>query len=631
MTDRMKNIKNLVSQLLAAGALLATTLPAPAQSKLAPELQGRDAADSVDVIVQFKHAPTDRHFAKVTSKGAEVKAKLSSVKGGAFAHVPASALAELAKDPEVAYVSLDRPVYNTGSSTIDFTADTVNAPWAWKKLNLDGTGIGVAVIDSGIYSTPDLMYFNTTTHQFASRIVYSQNFVNGSSDADDQYGHGTHVAGIIAGAGWASAGPLFSHQFKGVAPNVNLINLRVLDQNGQGTDSAVIAAIEKAIELKSQFNIRVINLSLGRQIYESYTVDPLCQAVEAAWKAGIVVVAAAGNEGRNNNAGTNGYGTIAAPGNDPYVITVGAMNSQHTPSRSDDTMTSYSSKGPTALDHIIKPDLVAPGNQVISLRAPHSLLADKYPSLDVNLSEYLNFVFNAVSPTYMRLSGTSMATPVVSGAAALMLQQDSTLSPDTVKARLMKTASKNFPTSTSVTDPSTGDVYTDYYDVFTVGAGYLDVEAALQNTDVVAATQTAESPKAMIDPASGSVYALDQDISIVWGSSVLWGASTVWGPTVFAGSTANGQPIITDLDSSVVWGASTANGFSVVWSNDISVLWGSGTVTGERKSALWGSGTSTGSGKNKSALWGAAAGTGNGKNKSALWGADVAEGDPSQP
>src|SRR5438874_8671621 len=124
-----------------------------------------------------------------------------------------------------------------------------------------------------------------------------------------------------------------------------------------GLESDVISAIQQAISLKNTYNIRVINLSLGHPVYESYTLDPLCQAVEAAWKAGIVVVTAAGNEGRNNDAGTQGYGTIAAPGNDPFVITVGAMNSQHTATRSDDIMTSYSSKGPTALDHIIKPDV----------------------------------------------------------------------------------------------------------------------------------------------------------------------------------------------------------------------------------------------------------------------------------
>ena len=148
---------------------------------------------------------------------------------------------------------------------------------------------------------------------------------------------------------------------------MNLINLRVLDQNGAGTDSEVIAAIQTAIALKSTYNIRVINLSLGRPVWESYTLDPLCQAVEQAWKSGIVVVVAAGNYGRDNLAGTNGYGTITAPGNDPYVITVGAMKTMGTAARTDDVIASYSSKGPTLFDQVIKPDLVAPGNLIISL------------------------------------------------------------------------------------------------------------------------------------------------------------------------------------------------------------------------------------------------------------------------
>jgi|SRR5215469_3920656 len=166
---------------------------------------------------------------------------------------------------------------------------------------------------------------------------------------NDQFGHGTHVAGIIAGTGMKSSGSGYIYTFKGIAEGVTLINLRVLDQNAAGTDSQVIAAIDTAIQLKSKYNIRIINLSLGRPVYESYTLDPLCQAVEQAWKAGIVVVVAAGNDGRNNSAGTRGYGTIEAPGNDPYVITVGAMNTMGTPTRSDDAIASYSSKGANAV------------------------------------------------------------------------------------------------------------------------------------------------------------------------------------------------------------------------------------------------------------------------------------------
>src|SRR5207253_5239421 len=131
---------------------------------------------------------------------------------------------------------------------------------------------------------------------------------------------------------------------RGVAPYAKIVNLRVLNVNGVGTDSAVIQVIYCAIRLKAKYNIRVMNLSLGRRVFESYTQDPLCQAVEAAWNAGIVVVVAAGNDGRDNSFGNNGYGTINAPGNDPYVITVGAMNTMGTPDRSDDVMTTYSSK-----------------------------------------------------------------------------------------------------------------------------------------------------------------------------------------------------------------------------------------------------------------------------------------------
>src|SRR5262249_27174248 len=151
------------------------------------------------------------------------------------------------------------------------------------QLGYDGTGIGVAVIDSGIFDIPDL-----DNASKKSRIVYSQDFVG--KPAIDQYGHGTHVAGIVGGNGVNSTGSEYTYTFRGIAPNVNLINLRVLDQYGQGTESAVIAAIQTAIALKSTYNIGVINLSLGRPVYETYTLDPLCQAVEQAWNAGIVVV-----------------------------------------------------------------------------------------------------------------------------------------------------------------------------------------------------------------------------------------------------------------------------------------------------------------------------------------------------
>src|SRR6266566_2077499 len=408
-------------------------------------LKGGHNGATVDVIIQFNQTPTAAHHQKVQDKGGELKTSLDVIKGAHYS-VPTGSLEDLEKDPDVAYISPNRPLSGTATSTLDYTRETVNAQVALQQWGLDGTSIGVAVIDSGVTAVGDLYWWIPSNQTYGSRVVYSQNFVPGTTDTSDQYGHGTHVAGIIAGAGWFSTGSNFTHTFKGIAPNANIINLRVLDQNGAGTDSSAIAAIQTAISLKSTYNIRVINLSFGRQVFESYTLDPLCQAVEAAWNAGIVVVAAAGNQGRKDSAATEGYGTIAAPGNDPYVITVGAMKTANTPTRNDDTIASYSSKGPTAYDFVVKPDIVAPGNQVVSTLAPNASLLST--PTDVYLSEYStstttnttsggNTKNNKISPSYMRLSGTSMATPVVSGAAALLIQQNPNLTPDQVKARLM--------------------------------------------------------------------------------------------------------------------------------------------------------------------------------------------------
>ena len=549
-------------------------------SKDLDALKGGHNGATVDVIIQFNQTPTDVQNQNVGNKGGVLKTKLDVIKGAHYS-VPVESLQSLADDPDVAYISPNRPLSGTSTSTLDYTPESVNAQVAWQQWGLDGTGVGVAVIDSGVTAVGDLYWWIPSNQTYGSRVVYSQNFVPGTTDSSDQYGHGTHVAGIIASQGWFSTGSNFTHTFKGIAPNTNVINLRVLDQNGAGTDSSVIAAIQTAISLKSTYNIRVINLSLGRQVFESYTLDPLCQAVEAAWSAGIVVVAAAGNQGRNDSAGTEGYGTIAAPGNDPYAITVGVMKTANTPTRSDDTIASYSSKGPTAYDFVVKPDIVAPGNQVVSTLAPNASLLST--PTDVYLSEYSSstttstggntknnkknstssLTANTISTSYMRLSGTSMATPVVSGAAVLLLQQNPNLTPDQVKARLMKTASKNFPAYSTVTDSTTGITYTDYYDIFTIGAGYLDIGAALSSNDL--ADASAVSPAAVFDPSTQSVYLVTGQ-GVVWGDSSTWATSLVWGTNVFV----NGTAVL--WGSSVCWGSSSSSGFGVVWGTG--VVWG---------------------------------------------------------
>jgi serine protease AprX len=368
----------------------------------------------------------------------------------------------------------------------------------------------------------------------------------------------------VGSNGHDSTGPNFTRTLKGVAPNVNLINLRVLDANGAGTDAAVIAAIDQAIALQSTYNIRVINLSLGRPVFESYTLDPLCQAAEAAWKAGIVVVTAAGNFGRDNSGDEHGYGTVVAPGNDPYVITVGAMNDMGTASRSDDKIASYSSKGPTAIDHVVKPDLVAPGNGTVSLMAPNSTLANT-DSAGLVQNSYYRTGGTGISGTYFRLSGTSMATPVVSGAAALLLQQNPSLTPDQVKARLMKTAQKALPLYSTAYDRWTQKGFSLQSDVFAVGAGYLDIQAAISNHDLT--SLPALSATASYN-SSTHMVTISRSFLTSWGASVVWGDSLVYGVNVFKGTDLNGFSVV--WGDTVIWGMDDGGGgFSVVWGDSL--------------------------------------------------------------
>ncbi|MFY9646192.1 MAG: S8 family peptidase [Terriglobales bacterium] len=523
------------------------------KSKFAPELQQEPTGDEngmITVIVQHKQMPTSAHLKDMQGRGVNIQSKLHTIRAVVM-HVPVSMLAELANDPNVSYISPDRTQKMTANPVTEEFATAVQADVAASAYALNGTGIGVAVIDSGIAAHPDL-----NNASGVSRVVYSQSFVSGDTTTGDKFGHGTHVAGLIGGSGANSGtGKGYAATYAGMATNVNLINLRVLDQNGSGTDSAVIAAIQQAIALKSTYNIRVISMSLGRPVYESYTLDPVDQAVEAAWKAGIVVVCAAGNNGRY--AATDGFATILAPGNDPAVITVGATMTEGTTTRVDDQIASYSSKGPSVVDHIVKPDLVAPGNRMVSLRVAGSTLDTTYPGYQVGPS--------SGTAMYYELSGTSMATPIVSGAVALLLQKTPTLTPDQVKARLMKTAWKGVGQYTSSHD-CLGNLYNNEYDLFTYGAGYLDVDAALGNTDL--ASGMALSQTAVLN-SNGSVSVTNTTLDSVFaGSSIVWAPTSVlWG-------------------NSIVWGSNVLSSTSIVWGST-SIVWGSTSVSGE--SIVWGS------------------------------------------
>jgi serine protease AprX len=318
-------MNNLVGRAARSAVLFLPLICFGGPFKVSPDLADADPHSVVNVIVQFVLPPDNDDNQTINQLGGvPQQADLSLIRAKIYS-IPAKAVAALANNPNVAYISPDRAV----NPTLDYANATIGAQTAL-SYGWNGTGIGVAIIDSGIFTGKDLQTASV------SRIVYSQSFVPKVTSTVDQYGHGTHVAGIVAGNGAASTGVPYFKTFRGVAPGANLINLRVLDANGAGTDSTVIAAINAAIQLKSKYNIRVINLSLGRPVWESYSLDPLCQAVEKAWNAGIVVVVAAGNQGRNQTLGTDGYATITAPANDPLVITVGAMKTMGTLTRLDD-------------------------------------------------------------------------------------------------------------------------------------------------------------------------------------------------------------------------------------------------------------------------------------------------------
>ncbi len=560
---------------LLAIAVMLTLIPAAAHAggghkKLADDLSTFpvNADGTVSVIIQFNQTPEARHFEMMAARGGRLKFSLEHINGAAY-RIPVKMLKWLENHPDVAYVSPDRPNKVASDTDVAAVMDDV----ARQQYGLDGTGIGIAVIDSGVFNHDDLQ----KSSGGGSRIVYSESFIPGDPSTNDAYGHGTHVAGIVAGNGHDSASG-YPTQYVGIAPNANIINLRVLDANGSGTDSQVIAAIQRAIQLKNTYNIRVINLSLGRGVFESYTLDPVCQAVEAAWQSGIVVVVAAGNTGRDNSYGTQGYATINAPGNDPNVITVGATKTNDTNTRLDDTVASYSSKGPTLLDHVVKPDLVAPGNRIVSLASPGSNLVSSILSLNVQpittciLSWLGNNCTTGVSGKYIRLSGTSMATPIVAGAAALMLQKDPTLTPDTIKARMMKTAWKGYPGNSWASDAK-GRSYFSQYDAFTIGAGYLDVYASLRNTDVV--NGGASSPIAY--RTTTGKYGLSNSQSITWGNSITWGSSIVWSDSIVWGINCVGDDSIIWGDS-IVWGDTTLSANSIIWGE--SIVWGADSIGG---------------------------------------------------
>jgi serine protease AprX len=317
-------------------------------------------------------------------------------------------------------------------------AQAVGADRAWQH-GASGIGVTVAILDSGVAPDPDLV-------QPTNRILASVNFADERVGGRDPGGHGTHVAGIVAGNGTRSAG-----EFVGIAPQANIVDVRVLGRTGSGRLSSVIRGIEWVVAHRDIYNIRVMNLSFGAPVTVSYRTDPLAAAIEIAWRSGVVVVAASGNGGPARDS-------VVTPGIDPYSITVGATDDGATLTTRDDTLAAFSAWG--TADSNAKPDLVAPGRRIVSLRAVGSTLDMLFPDRVVAAKN---------GATYLRLSGTSMSTPVVAGAVALLLERDPDLTPDQVKSLLMKSAKRYGQDAAPPPDPAAD------------GNGLLDVATALKS------------------------------------------------------------------------------------------------------------------------------------------------------
>jgi serine protease AprX len=402
-----------------------------AATPLAPALE-RIAVDQpdkpIEVIVQARPGVTASTLAQAVERAGGTAGRELRLINARVATIRAAAAGRLASDPAVRAVSLNASVAKTGDVDDDDDADgddddrlataynqSIRADHAW-AAGFTGRGVTVAVIDTGIQG--DLPDFRVSRADGRSRVSVSAVANPEAQNAGDGFGHGTHVAGLIAGNGEArDAGDPLAGRYVGVAPDANLISVKADDGQGGATVVDIIDSLQWVVDFKDTYDIRVANLSLRSTVAESYKTDPLAAAAEAAWFAGIVVVAAAGNEGDVTDA------VSYAPANDPYVITVGAVDDKGTKNVGDDSLATWSSRG-TTQDGFAKPEILAPGARLVSTIPAGSEYTKLCPTC-------------VVDGEYFRVGGTSMAAAVASGAIATLLQARPDWTPDQVKGVLM--------------------------------------------------------------------------------------------------------------------------------------------------------------------------------------------------
>jgi serine protease AprX len=386
----------------------------PALAKMAASHPG----SRLSVIVRETNPASLEAERRVWSLGGHVTHELPII-GSFSARLPGTALASLAESSAVWRVWGDGHLRATEVNMSQY--DTQPPDTSWKQSiqpqqsgpmalmgstgAVNGLGVTVALLDTGISQVPDL----------GNRVLVRADFTP-DHDGYDRFGHGTHMAGIIAGDGSASNG-----QWVGVAPKANIVSVKVAGADGSTDVSVVIAGMQWIVSHRAQYNIRILNLSYGTDSKQGYLLDPLDYAVEQVWRSGIFVAVAAGNTGPN-------AGTVNKPGDDPYVLTVGGGDTKNTSFRDDDEVAPFSSRGPTQ-DGLNKPDLMAPSISIVSLRAVGSTIDLAHPAARVGES-------------YFKGTGTSQATAIVSGVAANMFSAAPALTPDLVKAIITRTADR---------------------------------------------------------------------------------------------------------------------------------------------------------------------------------------------
>jgi serine protease AprX len=462
-----------------SGASTASSSDASPLSELAASHPGK----TVEVIVQLQPSvDLAQGEALVAAAGGTVEHKLPIINGFSTT-LTASQAQRLSWKGGVHAVSLNSAVKTQGSVNADALSTSYNqsirSTEVWKN-GITGKGIGVAVIDTGIQGNlPD---FRVSQTDATSRVVANVVTNPAATTANDTFGHGTHVAGLIAGNGTnlPASDPNYG-KYAGVAPDANLIAIKAADDAGNASVLDVIDGLQFVVDKKADYNIRVVNLSLRSTTAESYKTDPLDAAVEAAWNSGVTVVVAAGNEGGSADA------VKYAPANDPFVITVGGADDMGTRTTGDDMLANWSSRGVTQ-DGFPKPDIVAPSAHMVSTMAPGA--------------EYTRLCPSCVTDgSYFRVGGTSMAAAVASGEAALLLQAYPNLTPNDVKAQLFKrTRGIIKPSNDSVT---VNGQYETVPDDTTVKNGQAAADKAVNN----GLTDTVSTPamNILLDPATGLI------------------------------------------------------------------------------------------------------------------------------